>query len=670
MLKQSFSPERARRIFGFALMLIFGVAFLTLTIISSAQDEVMMTTTNRASSRNAARDVPKSTVRGRIVYEDTEKPVRRMPFSLVYIQPAAGSGGTPVVVNSNAGYSGGGASGITDSNGEFELRSVVAGKYRLRVDAPNVINDSEAGNYAGLESETANVPAQLAGEFIAPPNGAVDVAIRVKRGGVIGGKIVYSDGEPAVNASVTIIRKAQTTASGAPAANTLKRTLGNMSGYYPYGGSNVTTDDRGVYRVIGLAPGEYAVRVVERAAHGADSRGDNYTSYISSFLSWFYPNAQQISQATALRVDYGQELTDVDFTLSDRALFKVAGRITARGTQQPIGNARIVVRQRIEKPVENANQTANQIEILNNAGSLASQTKEFAADETGVFGFKDLPAGKYTALVASPNGDGRQYDDDGRPIRKSAKSSFLPTEKDFEITSTDLLDFNLELQPGAVISGTIATDNNRALPGYLSITFYDEDKKTQVNESLSAQSDDTGKPIERAREEFSIVNVPAGKFGIVVYSYGSDEPNQPITYLKTVQRAGGNLNLPIEIKEGESLTNLQLILGTDGGTVKGVLRGKDNQPAANKRIFAITTDASKWDNYDYYKYAGTTERGEFEFKGAPGEYAIIVHSDADFAALQKQNRQEVFAWLRARSSGATKVSIRANQTETVNLTLP
>ncbi len=665
MLRQSFSPARAKRIFGFALMLIFGVAFLTLTIISSAQDDYRVVNVNQTARGNSARDVPKSTVRGRIVYEDTEKPVRRMPFSLVIIQPIAVSGSTTVVTNRGPDYFGESGAGITDSNGEFEMRNVVAGKYRLRVDAPNVINDGDAESAAGAEA--ANVSAQLAGEFFAPPDGAVDATIRVKRGGVIGGKIVYSDGEPAVNAAVTIIRKAENGAtSAASPPNKFQRILANISGYYPRGGSNVTTDDRGVYRIIGLAPGEYVVRVVERAAHAADSRGDNYTSYISSFLSWFYPNAQQISKATALRIDYGQELTDIDFTLSDRPLFKVAGRVTARGNNQPIAKARIVVRQRIEKPVETENQTEN----LNERSGLIAQTKEFAADEAGVFGFKDLPAGKYTAFVASPSGNEREYDDDGRPIRKSAKDSFLPAEKDFEITNTDLLDFNLELQPGAVISGTIATDNNRALPNYLSITFYDEDKKTQLNESLSAQSDESGKVIERAREEFSLVNVPAGKFGVVVYSYGSDEPNQPITYLKTVQRAGGNLTLPIEIKASESITNLQLILGTDGGTVKGVLRGKDNQLAQNKRIFAITTDASKWDNYDYYKYAGTSERGEFEFKGAPGEYAIILYSETDFDLLQKQNRQEVFAWLRARSSGAPKVSIRANQTETVNLTLP
>lgn len=678
--KQSFSQMRARQIFAFALMLFFGTGFLVLTVISSAQDDAPVSApviTNAARAVNA-RDLPKSTVRGRIVYEDTEKPVRRMPFSLVFLSPSSTSGGntavssgnTAVVTNSNTGYYGGGNSGITDANGEFELRNVVAGKYRLRVDAPNVLNDPDYEDYARANQEAATVPPQVAGEFFAPPNSQVDVAIRVKRGGVIGGKIVYSDGEPATNAHVTIIRKVQP--SAAPSNSATTSTTANVStggmmsnsmgGYYGYGGTNVTTDDRGVYRLVGLQPGEYVVRVTERAAHSGDSSGDAYSSYAASFLSWFYPNTNQVSKATSLRLDFGQELTDIDFTLADRPLFKVAGKIVARGTSQPVPEAKIIVRQKIENKTEEPEH-------------LAAQTREFATDESGAFNFKDLPAGKYTAAVRFPSSDERKYDEEGKPKNAvNSKLSFLPVEKEFEISGQDLTNFDIELQPAAIISGAVATDGNRPLGNYLSIVFYDEDNKSQLNQYISPSGGEEGKLIERSTVEFMILNVPPGKYGVGVYTHNYSEDGETdkagINYLKSVRRAGSNLALPFEIKEGDSITDLQLIMGTDGGTLKGVLRDKNGAIAVHKQIFAITTDSAKWDNYDYYKYSGTDEKGAFEIKGAPGEYAVILFTDNDSVRLQKQNRQEVFAWLRERSSNAPRVTIRANSTNTVNLTLP
>lgn len=672
--KNNFSQMRARQIFAFALMFFFGTGFLVLTVISSAQtDAPVITNATRVVN---ARDLPKSTVRGRIVYEDTDKPVRRMPFSLALISTSSTlDGGNRAMMNSNMGAYYGNNSGITDANGEFEMRNVIAGKYRLRVDAPNVLNDPDYEGYARANPEAANVPAQIAEEFFAPANSVADVAIRVKRGGVIGGKIVYADGEPATNAHVTIIRKVQPSAaaSNAPTMNTTANvsTVGIMSnsmggGYYGYGGKDVTTDDRGFYRLVGLQPGEYLVRVVERTAHSGDSSGDTYSSYAASFLSWFYPNTNQASKATALRLDFGQELTDIDFTLADRPLFKVAGKIIARGTGQPVPKVKIIVRQKIE------NKTAE-------PEHLAAQTREFAADDAGAFDFKDLPTGKYTAAVRFPSSDERRYDEEGKLQTAAAtgKLSFLPVEKEFEITSQDLTNFNIELQPAAVISGAVATDGNRPLSNYLSIVFYDEDNKSQLNQYLSpvgGENGEEGKPVERSTVEFMILNVPPGKYGVGVYAHNYSDDGETdktnISYLKAVRRAGGNLALPFEIKEGESVTDLQLIMGTDGGTLKGVLRDKSGALAVNKQLFAITTDSAKWDNYDYYKYTGTDEKGAFEFKGAPGEYAVILFTDADSARLQKQNRQEVFAWLRERSGNAQKATIRANSTNTVNLTIP
>ena len=103
------------------------------------QDEDAVTTTNAnvpvvvnnntgmrmMSNYKPTPEPPKSTIRGRVIYADTGRPVRRVGLMLLSAKKLDGGG------KENAG--------LTNELGEFEIKNVVEGKYFISVSTPGVL---------------------------------------------------------------------------------------------------------------------------------------------------------------------------------------------------------------------------------------------------------------------------------------------------------------------------------------------------------------------------------------------------------------------------------------------------------------------------------------------------------------------------------------------------
>jgi len=83
-----------------------------------------------------------------------------------------------------------------------------------------------------------------------------------------------------------------------------------------FDGTRNLTDDRGVFRVYGLAPGAYRVSVGQVAsAEGAISIvGIGGSQYAKTF----YPGATDELKAAIIRVNEGTEATNIDIILANR----------------------------------------------------------------------------------------------------------------------------------------------------------------------------------------------------------------------------------------------------------------------------------------------------------------------------------------------------------------
>jgi hypothetical protein len=141
------------------------------------------------------------------------------------------------------------------------------------------------------------------------------------RGGVITGKVTDADGRPVVEQSVSLI-----------SAETQTNPRGPV-----YSFSGVQTDDRGIYRMFGLAAGRYKV-----SAGGED--GFYMTSSgRASYKQTFHPDVTDVSKAAMVEVTEGGEASNVDIALGRASqTYAASGRVINGESGEPIANVRTV----------------------------------------------------------------------------------------------------------------------------------------------------------------------------------------------------------------------------------------------------------------------------------------------------------------------------------------
>src|SRR6478672_1408712 len=136
---------------------------------------------------------------------------------------------------------GGGAVGRTEisgTSGEFLFDKLPEGRYSINANRPRYLS----GSYGQKKPERSGTTIQLAdGEQ------KKDLKVTLFSAAVITGVVFGDDGEPVQNAQVRALKYSMRTGV---------RRL-QQSG-------NAQTDDRGVYRLYGLTPGEYVVNAISQ----------------------------------------------------------------------------------------------------------------------------------------------------------------------------------------------------------------------------------------------------------------------------------------------------------------------------------------------------------------------------------------------------------------------
>jgi 5-hydroxyisourate hydrolase-like protein (transthyretin family) len=197
-----------------------------------------------------------------------------------------------------------------DENGRFSFTSVAAGNYFISAVAPGYVSP-EKTDFDGRKLSVAD------GETVE------NVDLEIKRGGVITGRIIDSQGRPVIEEHVTL------------------KELDENQGFLLFSPNfdMFRTDDRGVYRIYGLPAGRYLVSV------GYAPSGQSIAKSRTFYPRVFYPNATSESAAKVIDVSEGSEATDVDITISDpKEGRNVSGRVVDADTGKPLGGVKIEVR--------------------------------------------------------------------------------------------------------------------------------------------------------------------------------------------------------------------------------------------------------------------------------------------------------------------------------------
>ena len=606
---------------------------------------------NRMSNGNyrPTPEPPKSTVRGRVFYEDTGRAVKRTSIILM------GKGGGREL------------SGLTDNNGVFEIKDVVAGTYYAFVNAPGVVSPLA---YADISKQKEGMDEAVEGfpPIIVNGIGDLDVQIPARRGGAISGRIMYADGDAAIGVKVEILRKVKE--KFITVIPNFSSIISMMMGG---GGSGFQTDDRGVYRFAGLPNGEYIVKVTENVSH-SDSKSRGYGGFAeslfggSSLLTIFYPDSLTTEKARMVSVAAGQEQSEINIYIPDRNLFTVEGKIVNSKDKTPIKNVTIS----LKRTGENTVSLFDDMGIRQQSGS---------SDEQGNFNFKEMPKGTYTLVIEPSNYDyeGDEYSgnmNSSRTPSKPPKPKLAKKSQEITIDDKNLSEIIIELGYGATVSGAVKTENNQEMPTTVTITARQDDSEinssaTVYNLSSRNNSDyaansamimnsNGGNSPQKPNYDFRIEGIAVGK----TFLWAS--VNDDDFYVKSAMLNGVDLlTNPIDLKEGENVRNVQFIIVKGAGTLKGTVSDDEKQPVKKAEFTLVPVEAAKRKNPNFRRSTATKENGEFEVKAAPGEYAVVFYTKEYYAA----KGEDLDRWLDEAVKNAPKVIIKANETEKISLTV-
>lgn len=193
----------------------------------------------------------------------------------------------------------------SDAAGRFRFDLVVPGHYRAIADAQGFTRMMSQGDIAP-HTPRVTVDASAHDQ---------EIVIRMTPASVISGRVADQDGDPLPYVSVEALQYGYQ--SGKKALRSI---------------ATVRTDDRGLYRLFGLAPGRYYVRATLR------------TAGTSGFSPTFFPGARDVAQASLLDAAPGAELRSIDFMLRPDTLHSIAGKVVDGQTGQAAAGIYVMAR--------------------------------------------------------------------------------------------------------------------------------------------------------------------------------------------------------------------------------------------------------------------------------------------------------------------------------------
>lgn len=357
-------------------------------------------------------------VTGKVMCSDTQRPARFATVMLIGTDQVNNNG------NQRGGF-GRRLNGRTDLDGNFAMQAEPGDYYVVAMDA----------GYASLVAETAaRLPSGATSADLLRALPQVHVAegaggsvnVTIDRGGVIAGKLQWDDGSPATGVNVNAM-PASSSSPGIPgdgnAMSDLMRVEGQLGG--GFGGGFQNTDDRGNFRISGLAPGTYVLRATVMTPSSDTPRrgmGEAMTA-----VTFFAPGKVRRSEAQEIALKSGEERDDVLFPLNLAGLHTVSGHVGAdSGERVASGMVRLADTQ---------------------DGAFFRQA---SVGPDGSFTVQWVPPGSYTLSVSSasnlpppqfgPRGQ-RNNDNDN-----SGRVSFQTFQESVTVTDSDLSGLGISLK--------------------------------------------------------------------------------------------------------------------------------------------------------------------------------------------------------------------------------
>lgn len=339
------------------------------------------------------------------------------------------------------------------------------------------------------------------------------------------------------------------------------------------------TSQDGRYRLFGLPPGRYWVR-----AH--------FERTEFGYAPVFYFNTVEPADARPVDVAAGGEADGVDFEM--RRSVRLS-RLTGR-----------VVDERM-RPVEGGSITATLADVDLGQVTVGSVRRD------GQFEVRGLVPGRYVLQVSVPSR--------GTVIREV----YVGSESNFT---------TVWMVPGATVRGRVVfTGDPQLLRDRFAYLAGWRPGRGMINRDLT----------------FEVQDLQPGRYEVEVRGQrdredtGLTDGRDPFYVATLLNGTSDVTESGIAVSERQGPLTVEVVLGGDGGTLKGELRDESGQPLAES--FVVLAPADLRYRYDarHFKSAATDDKGRFRVRGIiPGDYLLFPWP---YGAVHNLLRPELFARL-------------------------
>jgi uncharacterized protein (DUF2141 family) len=510
---------------------------------------------------------------------------------------------------------------VTDPQGQFSFAKLPAGQYSINVSRDQYLQTSYG-------QKKPNRPGTLIG---LGDGQQLTVRVPMLRGGVITGVVIGQDGEPLMNAQVRAMR--YTMVSG------FKRLETN--GY-------ANTDDRGVYRMFGLQPGEYLVAATQNSSDvsmdrsladaaavesaiaaalvQATSAGQPQTITVpmtmpapgeggpSGYAPTFYPSASTAIAASSVTVNAGEERGGVDIPV----LYNRAGNI--QGTvlsSAPLGAVQVSL-------------TAADPTVLAGQGLPSART-----NPEGKFTLRNIPPGQYTLNAYTVPAPAQPVMVNGAiqmPVPPPRVDDAQRQWGRVQVTvdgGQAVQDVSVAMQSGKSISGRVMFDTQVQMD--LARTRY----MVTLQSAPSPQPVPMGQmPQAQVQPDgrFTLEGVPPGRYILRASGGGGATPGSlPIVQKSAIANADDMMDIPLEFAADQDLAGVVITMTDRLTELNGTLTESTGKPGVDYTIIVASAETRFWTPGS--RRVVTTRPGadgKYSFRNIPpGEYTIAAVTDLE-----------------------------------------
>jgi hypothetical protein len=506
----------------------------------------------------------KGEITGRVIGEDGTG----VPNLMVMLFPAVNSPGSNVA-RSNRQQT-------TDEEGNFKFEGLLPRSYTVSVSGAKGYVQSTGAPYDAMRS-TYRV-----GEI---------ATIRMVKGGVITGKVTTATGEPMIGVFVSpqMVRDAE----GRPQR-------------LPAGGRQRMTDDRGVYRLYGLAPGTYILSTRPFPS----GPGMSMTAYEGA-VPTYHPSATR-DTAAEIAVANGSETTGVDIRYRGELGHTVSGVVTGA---EETGN-------------QNYGTSVSLIQV--GTGFSVGGTSVSPYQGNNGFAIHGVTDGEYE-LYANRGGFNQEPGLQSAPRRVTVRGG-------------DVTGVELKLLPSATIDGTVALESatsacdagRKSVLEEISLALRRE-QKASSGETLPLYFGRGNTGVEGGK--FAFVNLYAGKYFLL--------PNLPNDhwYVKSLlsgaaaPRARGGAAAAADLGQngittafGQKISGVTLTLADGGSVLEGKLTpaAEGGSLPTRMTVHLIPAETAAGDQVLRFSESTLGNDRTFLFKNlAPGRYLVVARPIPD-----------------------------------------